>query len=70
MKRIVNISKNSKEAANWDIEQQVSMTPEERQEAARVLKERVYGPNVPDVKEAAQPQMNPSAFSADCIEFI
>ena len=28
------------------------MTSAERQEAARILKERVYGKDVPDVKEA------------------
>jgi hypothetical protein len=52
MERVVNISKNAKEAEEWDIKQQLSMTPAERQEAARILKERVYGKNCPDVKEA------------------
>ncbi len=52
MKRIINISKNAKEAAQWDIEQQISMTSAERQEAARILKERVFGKNAPDVREA------------------
>ncbi len=52
MERIVNIAKNKKEAEEWDILQQISMTPRERQEAARILKERVFGTNVPDVREA------------------
>lgn len=52
MKRIVNISKNAKEAEDWDIMQNLSMSPGERQEAARILKERVYGTDVPDVREA------------------
>lgn len=52
MKRVVNISKNANEATNWDVQQQISMTPAKRQKAARILKERVYGKNVPDVKEA------------------
>jgi len=52
MKRIVNISKNAKEAEEWDIKQHLSMTPAERQEAARILKERVYGTDVPDIREA------------------
>ena len=52
MERIVNIAKNKKEAEEWDIQQQISMTPRERQEAARILKERVFGTNVPDVREA------------------
>lgn len=52
MERVVIISKNAKEAEEWDIKQNLSMTPQERQEAARILKERVYGKNVPDVREA------------------
>ncbi|MEX0660393.1 MAG: hypothetical protein WEA58_10960 [Balneolaceae bacterium] len=52
MKRIVNISKNASEAAEWDKKQHFAMTPRERQEAAQVLKERVYGKNCPDVREA------------------
>jgi hypothetical protein len=52
VKRIVNISRNAREAEEWDIRQHISMTPEERQEAARILKERVYGRDCPDVREA------------------
>lgn len=52
MKRVVNKSKNTHEAENWDIQQQISMSPSERQEAARILKERVYGKDNPDVKES------------------
>lgn len=52
MKRIVNISKNAREAREWDIKQHLNMSVEERQAAARLLKARVYGKNSPDVKEA------------------
>lgn len=52
MKRVVNISKSAKEAEEWDIRQQISMTPAQRQEAARLLKRRVYGENCLDIKEA------------------
>ena len=52
MERICNKAKNFKEAEDWDIEQQLHMTPEERQEAAKVLRERVYGQNTVDVKES------------------
>lgn len=52
MERVVNKSKNAREAENWDIKQQIAMTPGERQEAVRILKERVYGKDNPDVKEA------------------
>ncbi len=40
-----------RESEKWDIEQHVSMTPEERQKAAAELRKRVYGANVPDVRE-------------------
>jgi len=52
MKRICNKAKNFKEAEEWDIEQQLRMTPEERQDAAKELRDRVYGRNVMDVKES------------------
>ena len=52
MKRIFNKAKDFKEAEEWDIEQQLRMTPEERQGAAKVLRERVYGRNTEDVKDS------------------
>jgi len=52
MKRIVHISHSHEEAREWDIEQQIRMTPEQRQAVARELRRRVYGPNPPDVREA------------------
>ena len=52
MERVCNKSKNFKEAEEWDINQQLSMTPEERQEAAKVLRERVYGWENIDVKDS------------------
>lgn len=52
MKRVVNISKNAEEARKWDIKQHLSMSVEERQIAARILKERVFGKNTMDVREA------------------
>jgi hypothetical protein len=51
MKRIVNIAKGFKEAEAWDIKQQIEMTPDERLRASRVLRERFYGKNCPDVRE-------------------
>jgi len=52
MEKIVHISRDFREAEEWDILQQVSMTPEQRQEAAAELRRRVYGENCPDVREA------------------
>lgn len=52
MKRIVHIAKNHKEAREWDIKQSISMTPVERQAIAKELKIRVYGKEVPDIRQA------------------
>ncbi len=51
MKRIVKISKSFEEAEEWDIEQQINMTPQERQKVAKKLKEKVYGKNPRDVRD-------------------
>lgn len=52
MKRVFQKSRSFKQAEKWDILQHVNMTPEQRQEAAAQIRERVYGKSVPDVKEA------------------
>jgi hypothetical protein len=52
MERIYKKSNSFKEAEEWDINQQLSMTSEERQAAAKELRERVYGPNPKDVKDS------------------
>ena len=54
MKMVVNIAKNFAEAEQWDIEQQVNMTPNERMAIAKVLKDRVYGLDARDVRECHQ----------------
>jgi hypothetical protein len=51
MERIAHKSGSFKEGADWDIEQHVSMTPNQRLRAAKILRERVYGKNVKDVRE-------------------
>jgi hypothetical protein len=51
MKPIVNKAKSFKEAEQWGIQQEISMTYKARMAAARQLKERVYGKNVKDVRE-------------------
>lgn len=51
MERVVNIAKNHEEAERWDINQQISLTPTERQKIAKLLRERVFGKNAKDVKE-------------------
>ncbi|MBI5486251.1 MAG: hypothetical protein HY905_02845 [Deltaproteobacteria bacterium] len=51
MERIVHVARDFREARAWDIEQHVSMTPEQRQRAAKELRDRVYGPHCPDVRD-------------------
>lgn len=51
VERVVHIAKNHEEAMDWDIRQALNMTPEERQEVARVLKVRAYGSDAADVRE-------------------
>jgi len=50
MERILNKAKNNKEAEQWDILQQIRMSPKERMKVAKELKKRYYGNNSPDVR--------------------
>jgi hypothetical protein len=50
MERVVHKAKGFKEAEEWDIEQQVSMTPEQRLRAAKELCDRFYPANAKDVR--------------------
>jgi hypothetical protein len=52
MERVVHKSHSFDEAREWDIQQQLEMTPEERQRVARTLRDRAYGADAPDVREA------------------
>lgn len=51
MKRIVHKSRDFREVELWDIKQQVSLSPEERQKAAKELKARVFGNQTKDVRD-------------------
>jgi hypothetical protein len=52
MERVFQRSRNFKQAEEWDILQHVRMTPEQRQKVAEQLRNRVYGKDAPDVREA------------------
>jgi hypothetical protein len=54
MIKIGHKSKSFQEAEDWDIRQHVQMTPQERQEAADDLRQRVYGTDRPDVREVRE----------------
>lgn len=51
MQRIVKKSKDFAAAEKWDIWQQVNMTPRQRMEVAKTLRQRVYGVRTKDVRE-------------------
>lgn len=50
--RVVNVAHGFRQAREWEIFQEISMTPGQRQRVAKALKERFYGKNPPDVREA------------------
>jgi hypothetical protein len=50
MERVVHKTRDFRAAEEWDIAQQIRMTPRERRLAARRLKARVLGPNPKDVR--------------------
>jgi hypothetical protein len=52
MERVVHVAHGYAEAAQWDIEQQLRLTPQERQAIARELRRRVWGDDPPDVRES------------------
>lgn len=50
MDRVVNKAWSHENAARWDVEQHVAMTPGERLRAARMLKDRAYPSDAKDVR--------------------
>jgi len=52
MEREANLAHSFEEAERWSLQQMWAMTPDERLEIARVLRERVYGTDAPDVRES------------------
>jgi hypothetical protein len=51
MERVVHKSRSFEEAAEWDVRQQVAMSPQERIRAARALQRRAYPGRAKDVRE-------------------
>jgi hypothetical protein len=50
MERVVHISKSFEEADEWDIQQQLAMTPEQRLQAAKELRDRFYPADAKDIR--------------------
>jgi len=51
MDAVAHKSKSFKEAAEWDIRQQLAMTPAQRMLVAKVLRQRAYPAGSKDVRE-------------------
>ena len=52
VERVANKARGFEEARRWDLEQYRRMTPDERRAVAKTLRDKVYGRNRPDVREA------------------
>ncbi len=50
MKRIVSIARSHEEAEAMEVDQQVSLTLDQRRRIVRALQRRVYGPNPPGLR--------------------
>jgi len=50
MERIVNKATSFEAAKTWDMQQQLSMSPEQRLRAAHILKSRVFPSTAKDVR--------------------
>jgi len=51
LERFAKKFKSFQEAEEWEILQQIKMTPAQRQEIAKDLRKRFYGKNNPDIRE-------------------
>jgi hypothetical protein len=51
VERIVNKAGTHREASDWDVDQQVAMTPAARMRAAKELRDRVYPKDSKDIRE-------------------
>lgn len=52
MKHIAHKSHSFVDAEKWDIKQQINMTPQQRLQASKLLKELYYGKKNLDVRES------------------
>ena len=55
MERVVHKASSFKEATAWDIQQQISMSPQERIQIARALNRRFYPADAKDVRACHRP---------------
>lgn len=69
MKRISHTSNSFKEAQEWEIQQQIKMTPDQRFAAAKELRIRACGKNVPNLKDCYEKNKK-NRFSPHVISFL
>ena len=56
MEQVGRISHTFAEADEWDVQQQLEMSPQERLQAAHELKFRIYPRDSPDVRQCHRPE--------------
>jgi hypothetical protein len=52
MERVANKARGFEAAREWELAQDRAMTPDERRRVAKALRDRVYGTDCPDVRDA------------------
>lgn len=52
MERVANKARGFDAAREWDVAQNADMTPDERRRVAKALRDRYYGKDPPDVRDA------------------
>jgi hypothetical protein len=52
VERIAHKARGFAAAHEWELEQERALTPDERRRIAKALRDRVYGINCPDVRDA------------------
>lgn len=55
MERVVKKSRGFREADRWDVQQNISLTPQERIRIAHALRRRAYPGPTKDVRECHRP---------------
>lgn len=52
MERVANKARGFAEARDWELTQYAEMSPDERRRVAKALRDRFYGTDCPDVRDA------------------
>jgi hypothetical protein len=51
MERVANKARGFEEAHRWNIAQYAAMSPDERRHVAKILRDRYFGSDCPDVRD-------------------